>query len=247
MKYFVVSDIHSFYAELIKALEEAGFDPNNEDHCFISCGDAMDRGPDAKKCLEFMMSLPRRILIRGNHDDLLAELMFKLRYPKLHDRTNGTLDTIYQLTGKDMKYEYNEAITELQNNDLLKSYLSELVNYAEIGKYIFTHACMPDDTLNYKEASEQDWYFARWENPFIKAYYESHSSVEELKKFYEEHVIVFGHWHTSWAHCYLENDGPEFSEGDEKCNCSPYFGKGIIGIDASTANNGKVNCVVLDI
>ena len=36
-KYFVVADIHSFYDEFMKALNDAGFDINNEDHILISC------------------------------------------------------------------------------------------------------------------------------------------------------------------------------------------------------------------
>ena len=44
-KLFVVSDVHSFYNHLIKALNEKGFDKNNPDHWFVSCGDLLDRGP----------------------------------------------------------------------------------------------------------------------------------------------------------------------------------------------------------
>lgn len=39
--YFVTSDIHGFYNELQTALNGAGFDPNNENHIFISCGDLL--------------------------------------------------------------------------------------------------------------------------------------------------------------------------------------------------------------
>ena len=70
-KLFVVSDVHSFYTELMSALQSAGFEMDNEEHIFVSCGDLLDRGPDAKKCLEFVNSLPdyRKILIRGNHEE----------------------------------------------------------------------------------------------------------------------------------------------------------------------------------
>jgi hypothetical protein len=39
MKYFVIADPHGFYDEMIKALDEAGFDKDNEDHWLVSCGD----------------------------------------------------------------------------------------------------------------------------------------------------------------------------------------------------------------
>ena len=31
-KYFLTSDVHSYYDELIETLNEAGFDPKNHDH-----------------------------------------------------------------------------------------------------------------------------------------------------------------------------------------------------------------------
>ena len=37
-KYFVVTDVHSFFDEMKKALDAAGFDPTNPTHYFISCG-----------------------------------------------------------------------------------------------------------------------------------------------------------------------------------------------------------------
>ena len=43
-KYFVVSDIHGCYDELIKALNEVGFDETNPSHYLIDCGDFYDRG-----------------------------------------------------------------------------------------------------------------------------------------------------------------------------------------------------------
>ena len=39
MRYFVVTDVHGFYDEMIEALDIAGFDPNNENHWLISLGD----------------------------------------------------------------------------------------------------------------------------------------------------------------------------------------------------------------
>ena len=44
MKCFVLSDIHSFYDEMISALNEAGYDKDNKDHTIIILGDIFDRG-----------------------------------------------------------------------------------------------------------------------------------------------------------------------------------------------------------
>ena len=73
-KFFVVSDIHGFYDELIMALDKAGFDKDNEEHWLVSCGDEWDRGPNPIEVMKFFSNLKRKILIRGNHMDLFEEL-----------------------------------------------------------------------------------------------------------------------------------------------------------------------------
>ncbi len=80
LKLFVCSDIHSFYTPLKKALDEKRFDPNNENHWLISCGDVFDRGHESVEVLKFLMSLERKVLVKGNHDILLEELCNR-RFP----------------------------------------------------------------------------------------------------------------------------------------------------------------------
>ena len=65
-KYFVASDIHSFYTPFIKESNKSVFF-SNEEHILIICGDLFDRGSESLKLYEFIKSLPkeRRILIRG--------------------------------------------------------------------------------------------------------------------------------------------------------------------------------------
>ena len=102
MKYFVASDIHGFFNEFRAALDEAGYDVNNPNHHLIICGDIFDRGRQAIKMYEFLRSIPkdRRTYIRGNHEYLLKQLTLKYS-PQAHDISNGTLDTLSQLSGID--------------------------------------------------------------------------------------------------------------------------------------------------
>jgi hypothetical protein len=101
-KYFVTSDIHSFYDEFRSALKEAGYKKRNKDHILIICGDLLDRGPKSIQTIEFLKSIPksRRILIRGNHELLFKELLEK-KFPESHDFTNGTVKTFCQLADMD--------------------------------------------------------------------------------------------------------------------------------------------------
>ena len=87
-KFFVTSDIHSFYTPLKKALDKVGFDPNNEEHWLIGCGDCFDRGHESEEVLHFLMSLQRKILVKGNHDILLDECCMR-EFPCSYDSSNG--------------------------------------------------------------------------------------------------------------------------------------------------------------
>ena len=97
-KLFVVSDIHSFYTPFKKALDENGFEPNNENHWLIVCGDAFDRGKESNELLDFLMSLERKVLVKGNHDILLEECCMR-EFPFYHDYSNGTVRTIEDIGG----------------------------------------------------------------------------------------------------------------------------------------------------
>ena len=100
MKYFIVSDIHSFYTELKNALKNAGFDKKNKNHTLIVCGDIFDRGPETVEVYKFLSSIPKKrcILINGNHEYLYFELL-KKSFPDDYDYSNHTVDTFCQIAG----------------------------------------------------------------------------------------------------------------------------------------------------
>ena len=246
MKLFVISDIHSFYDPMIKALNEAGFDKNNADHTLIVCGDAFDRGSQSVEILDYLNSLDRKVLVRGNHDDLLIELLER-KIPSNIDDHNGTLDTVYQLG-------FESGLTAFADfcDIAYKKYkplYDQMVNYFETKNYIFVHSWIPlirmDNLPKYyvrnrswafnddwRNATEDMWDDARWGNPYELA-------TKGLKP---DKTIVFGHWHTSWARARYE--GKE--EFGPQADFSPYFGDGYIGIDACTATSKKVNVLVLE-
>ena len=78
MKYYVVSDIHSYYDCLIDALTIAGFFNDKTPHQLIICGDLFDRGNQVIQLQEFILSLMNKnevILIKGNHEELLMDIV----------------------------------------------------------------------------------------------------------------------------------------------------------------------------
>lgn len=103
-KYFVSSDIHSFFDQFISALTSAGFDVNNSDHILIICGDIFDRGNQTVELYNWLRSIPedRLVLIQGNHELLYFDLLEK-SFPDKHDYSNGTVKTFCALAGIDYR------------------------------------------------------------------------------------------------------------------------------------------------
>lgn len=61
-----IGDIHGHYDALIQVLMRCDFKPKED--LLISLGDIVDRGPNSKDCVTYLMTLPNFISIRGNHD-----------------------------------------------------------------------------------------------------------------------------------------------------------------------------------
>ena len=244
-KYFVVSDVHSFYDEMMNALNEAGFDSNNDEHIFISCGDLFDRGPDGVKCLRFVNDLKdeRKIMIRGNHEDLLEELLQRGSYEwyDLHNRTDDTIRQFSVLLD-DQSLSLPKTCKTLQENEELKKYYASLKYFHETDKYIFVHGYIPVKDNGYYVEYDPDWRKASnevfGEAVWLNGFEMWRQGIREKDK-----TIVCGHIHSSYGHFHLHHEGEEFGED---MNCSIFYEDGLIGLDACTAYTGKVNVLVLE-
>ena len=187
MKYFVVSDIHSFYAELKRALDKAGFNKRNKDHTLIVCGDVFDRGSETVELYKFLTSIPKKrcILIKGNHE-LLYEGLLEKSFPESHDFSNHTVDTFCQIAGYDpeiltpkywrkfgnvpherIRQAWQEILTEVKQSPItawLKS--SRWKYWHEVGNYIFVHSFIPLKNLDHMPAyytyNRKFGYFKDW-------------------------------------------------------------------------------------
>lgn len=263
MRFFAVSDIHGFYNEFIYNLNEAGFVPEKD--CLISCGDAMDRGPQPRQVIDYLVNLPNKILVRGNHEILLEEALSR-RFFQSHDFSNGTADTIYDFSMNPLSFTLSQAQAcgEMNDDSLFNSYRNLLVNYYETTHYIFVHSFIPLgddggskdeddwDSFNWYSSDHNNafylpswrkvpdymWEDAMWGNPFLLSKY------NETGK-----TIVFGHFHTSYYHNKIAKTcHKEFSKTKELVDFSPaYYEKyHTIGIDACTAYSHKVNILVLE-
>lgn len=251
MKLFVTSDLHSFYIPFIEALKEAGFDENNPEHWLIACGDCFDRGPDSLKLLHYLMTLDRKILIKGNHDLLLKDCCLR-EFPYSHDFSNGTVKTIESIGELDNGFTFEECCQNTWNKTA--AYRDLLINYFETENYIFVHSWIPTiassagkpwytqgRTYEYLEdwrmAASADWEEAMWSNPFFKA----KAGLNKTGK-----TIIFGHWHCSTGHS-ISSAGKLSEFGADAC-WDIYKNEDwkVIGLDRCTAHTGKVNILVIE-
>lgn len=235
IKFFCFSDVHSHYTYLKKALDDAGFDPNNTNHWAISCGDELDRGDESKEVVEFLLSLPRKIIVRGNHTDLVFDCI-KRGFPLYHDYSNGTVKTIADISGIKSLEDFKKGCDIVAKK--IQPLTDIMVDYFETKNYVFTHSTLPirkDGLLdpNWRRASAKRWSDARWGNPFHSA---EQGIVPKNKK------LVFGHWHTSRAWSELK-DTPEHGKGAiyDIFETDKY-----IGLDACTVLSKKVNVKIIE-
>lgn len=231
MKFFIISDVHSFYTPMIKALNEAGFEQDNPNHWLISCGDNFDRGDESEKVRQFLLNLPQKTLIKGNHEDLILDCCER-GYPEWHDDSNGTMKTIIEL-GHAQKYGFDLACSLTYTK--LEPLFNQMVNYFETKNYVFVHSFIPYFTITgeWRKAVNAEWKEARWENPFVLC---KKGLWKENKK------LVFGHWHTSKEWSKLMNT-PEHGEG---AIYDIYETDSYIGLDACTVLSKKVNVLVME-
>ena len=265
-KFFVTSDVHSFFDELMTALTEKGFEKDNLDHILCVCGDLFDRGPKSRELFEFVKELraqDRLIYVAGNHESLLFDCMTEIyrgQIPSHHHRSNGTLQTICQFCGQNEWIIYDPTwrtkICEIMQPVL--DFISEnCVDYAEIGNFTLVHGWIPvivKDNVpkyyikhqrfelnpNWREASTEEWEEARWLNGMEMCKYVGHPS---------DTTIIVGHWHCSWGWSHIKQDRKEFPAKNRvnwEKSFEPFVEDGIIAIDACTAYTGFCNIFVIE-
>ena len=236
MKLFVVSDVHGHATAMKEALKRAGFDPEDPEHLFISCGDLFDRGRENRAVWLYVDRLKRKVLIRGNHEDNLEKIMNRRRIVST-DVFNGTDLTVEELFGADALVEDGRLYADHRDLEEIYGFLDSMRNYYETESYIFVHGWLPiaygDGGIvphaDWRNADREEWASARWLE-WHKLY--PNRYLEENK------TVVCGHR----AAAYGSRFDPDRAPGIH----TPFYGKGVIAIDSATIVSGQVNVLVLE-
>lgn len=239
-KLFVTTDLHGHATEFKEALKEAGFDRNNDDHVLVVCGDYFDRGTENRAVYTYIDGLKNKILIKGNHEYNLETVLLNGKL-SLADHMNGMERTVKEFFRDDYIPEYNFIYTDETTDGYkdLTGFLGEMRDYFETENYVFTHGWLPHSVnISTLEAKiYPDW---RYSTPktWREATWSEWQKVYPYRPMLEGKTIVVGHRSTEYGSMF---------DPTRKKGCSfPFYGEGMIALDALTNATKRVNVIVLE-
>lgn len=270
-KYFLTSDVHSYYDELLEVLKSKSFDIDNPDHVLCVLGDLFDRGPKSKELLAFVKGLGDRfIYVRGNHEDLLNDCINDILggfIPGRHHVHNGTVKTIAQLCDVEesqiMAWPKIDPAVTTRIQDLILPIIAWIneksVDYAVIDEdFILVHGWAPTigDCLDFRTGELVNPKIPplhEWDNLGIlcwnRARWDNGMALWNKGILLQDKTICCGHWGTNygWSHIRQEQkEWPAKNRKDWKKSFEPFIDNGIIALDSTVAYSGFLNCVILE-
>lgn len=155
IKIIAFGDIHGCY----QAAEAAVLLAKKEKATSIFLGDYVDRGPNSIKTLEILIKAmkdnPDWIFLRGNHDQMLLDLIFGKQIPnKEFDVYSGR--TSNEETSK--VFQKWSDLSEIRKEEITK-FLESTVFFHEINEWIFVHSPLKNSAvkINDKLKDELIW------------------------------------------------------------------------------------------
>jgi hypothetical protein len=258
MKYFVFSDIHGCYSELMMSLEKSGYDCINPCHKLVFLGDAFDKNREDFKTYLFLknnIQNNKLVWILGNHDLYLLNVLKNRKINKFCYKTilnlakglNENIDNI------------DDCINELINDGMLSLLCDHTQYFLETKQYVLTHAFIP---YNKKELK----YDPNWRNSSNK---EWSSAINNMKGFklalvdkilIPNKTLVLGHIGAYYGnliklHPEIIIDSNEFKKYSKKLmknskKYSTYFrtflSETVVGVDSRCFETGFVNIFVFE-
>ena len=254
-KIFVIADIHGCYDEMIKALEKAGFDENNDEHLLVTAGDMFDRGTKSVAIFEYLYPLcesGRAVCVRGNHDLMFINYLEGKSITPFNYLRNGEDETFADFLGRTAPFEswctiendineptmgdfarwLEEAIKEINTNyPNLLPWLKSMPYYYETKNYIITHASI--------DTKATDWHNP--DTPWDELVWDDGSFFGKEILNTGKNVIIghFGTYHLRSMYNIDKNGKNQFA---------PLLSKNgrILAIDATTNYSHQVNGVVIE-
>ena len=177
MKY-VVGDIHGEFDKLRRLVDFINFQDNAAEFIFI--GDYLDKGPEVKKTLDFLLELKSSkpsVFLMGNHE---------YQWLNLLSERERLSDYLLKYGGRNTIHSIGEFEDVFEARDLLLSDYSELLNNLELywmdEEYFVCHSGLSPEKykMNLEVLAPEEFLFNRYD--FI-------SCTEK----YKGRTVIFGH------------------------------------------------------
>lgn len=252
MRYFLVSDIHGHFDKLIEALNAYGFNENED--TLVSLGDVQDRGTQTLEVIEYMMMLPHKILILGNHEmEFYKKLTHKAKWDH-YDVSNGVKATFYSLMKNNvskgslshLEYKFNHCADFAGVKKLWLDYYHTCHAAVEFEDLIACHGWLPNFSggiypIDWRNVtSPSAWYEATW----------CDSKIAISKGYFPEKRLAVGHISArELAHICLKNSlvDPNDYVIFKYEKYSPFFSPKLIALDGALyAPENKVKVYIYE-
>ncbi len=170
MSIYAIGDIHGCYDALTALFNEI---PKSEEDIYIFLGDYVDRGPDTKSVIDWLINFSKKsnsIFLRGNHEIF----MLIARYNE--DRLNEWLTFGGDKTFESYKIE---TINKWPNKIGFEhwKFIENTQAFYQKDKYIFVHAGVEHD-VSLKYQNRHNLYWKKYINP---------------KQYSPDNIVICGH------------------------------------------------------
>lgn len=168
---YAIGDIHGCLDALKLLIESL---PLNENSLLIFLGDYIDRGPDSKGVIDYLVEVNKKYtchFLLGNHERLLLDFLHKRELSPW--MVNGGRQTLNS-------YHSSEIEFKLPTEHLF--FLSNCHMFIDTPTYFFVHGGIKPDMKIEKVVKEADFEYMLWERSHIKA-----------PKYKWEKTVVCGH------------------------------------------------------
>jgi serine/threonine protein phosphatase 1 len=130
----VIGDIHGYLNKLVQLMGMLG--PYREDDLIVFLGDYIDRGPNSKEVVDYIIDLKKRhsrtICLLGNHEMMFMDYLSQGK-DKWSFLLNGGIETLHS-------YQLTETADEMEIPEGHMVFFNSLLPYYETEDYIFVHA-----------------------------------------------------------------------------------------------------------
>lgn len=176
-RYIVFGDIHGCNKAAVKAVELA----KTEKARGVFLGDYVDRGPDSIKTLEVLIEAKKQnpdwIFLRGNHDQMLLDLIEGVTAPNSEFKVPNGSSSNEETTKEFLRWQ---SCSPILKNEIV-SFLKSTIFYYETEHWIFVHAPLNDSNVPLDKKTPEELLWNYDINPIWdgKQFMHGHAPVNE--------------------------------------------------------------------